>query len=392
MFAIPRDDEKKAVWEAYRAGRPVRVPLMWGVNRRVVLLDPELNTHGFSFEEAFTDARAGVISQIQLIEHTCEVLGTVSDAACELPDVWRISFDNQNVYDAAYFGAPVRFSAGQVPCTEAFMTLDDVDDFLARDFSRPLENPWLAERLAAYEEFRKFAAHYRYRDRAVEPAPFEIGFDGPLTVATNLFGSDVFMLLAAEPEKAARLFGHITRAAITRNKAIGALFGGWRGPDFCWLADDSIQLIGCEMYEELVLPAHELWYSAMSDTTPESGRRGIHLCGDATRHFPTIRMRLGVTSFDTGFPVDHGRLRDELGEDVEISGGPRVDILKNGTPEQCAEAAGKILASGVMRGGRFILREGNNLPPCVPIGNLRAVYEVCLEVGRYSGRYAERAS
>jgi hypothetical protein len=36
-----------------------------------------------------------------------------------------------------------------------------------------------------------------------------------------------------------------------------------------------------------------------------------------------------------------------------------------------------------MTGGRFILQEANNLPPCVPIENLAAVYAVCQEDGRY---------
>jgi uroporphyrinogen-III decarboxylase len=60
-----------------------------------------------------------------------------------------------------------------------------------------------------------------------------------------------------------------------------------------------------------------------------------------------------------------------------------VELLANGTPEACAAAARKILQSGVMAGGRFILQEGNNLPPNVPLANLRAVYETCLEYGQY---------
>jgi hypothetical protein len=36
-----------------------------------------------------------------------------------------------------------------------------------------------------------------------------------------------------------------------------------------------------------------------------------------------------------------------------------------------------------MDGGRFILQEANNLPPCVPLANLAAVYETCLEYGQY---------
>lgn len=70
-----------------------------------------------------------------------------------------------------------------------------------------------------------------------------------------------------------------------------------------------------------------------------------------------------------------------MGEDVEISGGPEVALLLHGTPEACHQRTRAILESGVKRGGRFILQEANNLPPCVPMANLAAVYAACLEYG-----------
>ena len=58
--------------------------------------------------------------------------------------------------------------------------------------------------------------------------------------------------------------------------------------------------------------------------------------------------------------------------------------MLNGTPEQVYQRTKSILQSGVMEGGRFLLREGNNLPPCCPASNLQAMYECCLEHGNYS--------
>ena len=137
------------------------------------------------------------------------------------------------------------------------------------------------------------------------------------------------------------------------------------------------------MYEEWILPLHELWYSEMSTSTVANRKRFIHLCGDATRHFPLISTTLGVSHFDTGFPVNHGALRQALGPDVEISGGPMVSLIKDGTAEACYQEAARILQSGIKEGGRFILQEANNLPPCVPAANLQAIYRACLEFGRY---------
>ncbi len=91
-----------------------------------------------------------------------------------------------------------------------------------------------------------------------------------------------------------------------------------------------------------------------------------------------------MCSFDTGFPVEHGRLRQELGEDVEILGGPEVGLLLDGAADKVYERTRSILASGIMRGGRFVLREANNLPPLVPEANLSAMYHCALDHGRYA--------
>ncbi|HQI75774.1 MAG TPA: uroporphyrinogen decarboxylase family protein, partial [Candidatus Latescibacteria bacterium] len=44
----------------------------------------------------------------------------------------------------------------------------------------------------------------------------------------------------------------------------------------------------------------------------------------------------------------------------------------------------RILGSGIMEGGRFVLREGNNLAPGVPMENLRAMWDAVHEFGTYA--------
>lgn len=92
---------------------------------------------------------------------------------------------------------------------------------------------------------------------------------------------------------------------------------------------------------------------------------------------------LNVMSFDTGFPLDFKRLRTEIGPDVEIYGGPHVGLLLNGSPQDVYDETCRILESGIKQGGRFVLREANNLPPCVPEKNLAAMYMAGLEKGKY---------
>ena len=68
---------------------------------------------------------------------------------------------------------------------------------------------------------------------------------------------------------------------------------------------------------------------------------------------------------------------------MEIYGGPHIEVLRLGTPETVKAEARRILQSGIMRGRKFVLREGNNLPPMVPMANLYAMYEAAKEYGRY---------
>jgi len=380
---IPGDADKEGVWKAYGDKKPTRVPLRWNTNVRIILLNPELNPEGYTFEQYFRDPKVTLTIQSRHQEYVATTLSKVCDFSSKLPDQWHFGVDTQNTYDGSYFGCRVVFDEGQCPSNVPCMSEADVDTFLKRDFSRPLANPWIQEKLKFHADLVKAAKDFTYLGRRGEVAPFGMGFDGPVTIAAVLMGADIFTLLGMEPEKAVAFMKKMIEAVLIRNKAVANLSGIWKKGEWGGAADDSIQLISTAMYEDLILPLHEYWYSEISDTTPASRKRSIHLCGDVMRHLPILHEKLGVMSFDTGFPVDHGALRKKLGPDVEISGGPHIALLRNGTPEACAKRAKEILQSGIMDGGRFILQEGNNLPPCCPLANLAAVYETCLEHGVY---------
>jgi len=380
---IPTNEAKKEIWDAYWAGKPTRVPLMWGVNPRIILLNPALNPEGYSFLQYCNEPRVTLIIQSRFQEHVATTLNRTCDSDTTLPEAWSFYADTQNIYDGAYFGGEVVFDEGQVPSVRPAYTFDDLDAFLDRDFSRPLENPWLKERLQFHARLMREAETFTYLGRKGTVAPFSIGFDGPVTAVATLFGADGMAILAAEPEKAQRLLVKIVDDVLIRNHVLADRNEGWKKVNESGTADDSIQLISSEMYRELVLPVHSRWFEATTTALAAGGRRSIHLCGDASRHFPVIQQELGVSSFDTGFPVDFGGLRKTLGPSVQILGGPTVMILREGSPDACARETRRILETGIMQGGRFILREGNNLPPCVPMANLDAVYAACREFGNY---------
>lgn len=373
------DAEKEEVWKRYREGRPVRVPMMLGVNNRVVLLDRRIDPAGLTFEATFCDPAAMLKSQLLWTYVSHQRYHLFCDSPTELPEVWRVGLSFQNIYEAQFLGCPVNFYAHQVPDTTPIYRDENKEAVFEVDITQPLERePFrtmcrMMNFLVDYVKDKTFLG----RPIVIEP-PGYVGSDGPLTVAMNIRGSEILLDMVDDPEYADRLFRFIVDAALNRRKAVIERFN--LPKDSSWMADDSIALIGVEQYRQMVLPHHRYWYESIGS---EFGRRSIHLCGDATRHFPVLKEELGVTGFDTGFPVDFSWLRKTLGPQVEISGGVEVGTLISGTPEQVYRRTREILHSGIMDGGRFVFREANNLPPNVPWSNLAAMYKAVQDFGRY---------
>lgn len=382
-FRVPEDEEKTASRAAFNENRPDRVPVELSTNPRIILANPKLNPEGTTFEEFFTDPEAMLKVQLRWQEYRHEVLSRCSDVLRALPESWTVGVVRFNIFDAAYFGARVCFRKGQVPDTEPPYTGERKEAVFDAAAAEPLQNPFVRDYLELHEKLTALAEKTVYRGRPVKVGKPAMGFDGPLTVATNLRGVEIYTDLLDDPEYFDRLLRFIIEEVLRRNNALRKLNGdplltapkpGAGGG----LADDSVQLLGPQQYREAVLPHHKYWYAR----TSAGGRNSVHLCGDASRHFQTLRDECNVYTFDTGFPIDHGRLRKELGEEVLLRGGAPMRLLRHGSPQEVYEAERDVLRSGVKRGGRFILTEANNLPPCVPPANLAALYRAALEFGR----------
>ena len=64
---------------------------------------------------------------------------------------------------------------------------------------------------------------------------------------------------------------------------------------------------------EFVLPYHK----RLIDTFAGDGPVGVHMCGDASHIYPLLVDELGLTAL-IPVSVDHRKLREQLGPDVEI--------------------------------------------------------------------------
>lgn len=366
--------EIKEVWRSFEAGVPVRTPIILGLNARYFLAREDANPEGVDFR-GYTEDPA-VMYETQLLFQRWSKHNLLMDYELGVPGKWPVYIDFQNYSEAAWFGCPIEYFDGQVPDTRPVFA-DCPEKVMEKGIPEPVGGI-LAKGLRYYEYFRERVARETFYGSPSEVTPPFIGTDGPMTVACNLFGPEfVCTAMASEPDRLHHLLSFITEATLVRIKAWRKLAGLPERQEKYGFADDSIALISTAMYREHVLPYHRQLLDALAGPGP----RFIHLCGDATRHFVTLQRELDIQTFDTGFPVNFGQLRKDLGPDASIFGGPHVELLRTATPDQVGMEAKRILSSGVLEGGLFVLREGNNLAPGTPVVNTQALYHAGRDFG-----------
>jgi len=371
--------EVKKVWEDYRAGRPARVPVMFGINPRYLLLDPKLNPAGITFEQYSADPQ--LMLEAQLRFHEWVRFNVPHDAPMGLPDAWDVYVDFQNYYEAGFLGAQIYFPADNVPVARPFLDDDNKRMLLDNGMFDLDASPLWRKNVEFYEHFvEKKKEGFTHKGRPIGNVSLKgLGTDGPLTLFMSTRGDHGLLDMYVDPDYFHQMMAYFTDFAIGMVRKARRIAGQAEKQDALGLADDSIELLSAADYGRFILPYHR----RLKEELGGSGPYSIHICGDVQRHFPALVRELGITSIDTGFPIRWETLRDEVGDSVEISGGPHVEILRRGTPAEIRTEVRRILASGIMRGGRFILREGNNLAPLTPLANLRAMYEAAGEFGRY---------
>ncbi|MGD9497577.1 MAG: uroporphyrinogen decarboxylase family protein [Armatimonadota bacterium] len=369
----------REVWAAFRAGDPIRVPMILGIASRLTLLSDRYNPLGITYREYFLDPHAMFRHQLHhqwFLRHHLQ-----RDVEMGPPEVWTVPVDLQNSYEQLWYGAELRFIEGDVPDTPPFLTDENKWAFIDKGPPEPFSG-WLGRAWEYRERFAQIAASgFEFHGRPVQAGSVPgVGTDGPFTTACALRGPTALCLdMYEDPRFYHALMDLIVTATIRRVKAFRARLGQPVESTAWSMADDSIALLSERTYREFVLPYHRRLFDEFGSVGPNA----THLCGDATHLFRTMRDELNVQSFDTGFPVDFAWLRRELGPEVTIYGGPHVELLRTGTPEQVRAEVRRILGSGVMAGGKFVLREGNNLAPGTPEENVAAMYAACQEYGRY---------
>lgn len=373
------NDEVRRLWAGYRAGRPARVPVTYSCNSRLVLLDRALNPEGITPRRFFEDPDA--MWRIELAFHRWLREEVPQDAEMGLPAEWPMAVNFFNSYEAGWFGCELYYPDGDIADTRPMFQArkERLHDTALPD---PLTGNLMGRVYEFFQRFEERRKHETFLDRPVGRPWVPTGSDGPLTVACNLRGTAELMEDLGEDERYFHdLLGWVTEGIARRRRAWMALVGERpSGPDdWPWFADDAIAMLSPARYREHVLPYHR----KLLEEFRGSGHLLMHLCGSAQHLFPTLVRELQVESFEVGFPTDLARARRELGPGVELIGNIHPNLLQGGTPAALDAAVRDLCASGVREGGRFILREGNNVAPGTPIANYAAMYEAGKRWGRY---------
>lgn len=365
------------LWKDFKMNRHERVPVTWGMNNRMMVLNEELNKKNYVYEKIFNDPET--MLQVELEFEYWRRHNVYADWEMGLPKEWPLSVHFQNVYESAWFGAPLYFSGNSVPDISPFLkNEDDIRTFMKKGKPEPLSG-FMARIKSFYEYFlEKKEEGYTYLGRPIGNISAPIGTDGPFTIATNITGGYIVKLLYFNETLAEDFLWFMTESIIERMKAWHKLLKiSFPYEDFGF-ADDSIQLLSPKAYKEFILQLHKKIVSTFCSRSPS-----IHLCGAVIQHLKILREELNISSIDTGFPLDLGKARSILGDDVVIQGGVKVTTLKEGPLKKIEDEVRSVLNSGVARSKRFVFREANNVAPKTPVENLNFTYELVKRVSRY---------
>jgi uroporphyrinogen-III decarboxylase len=375
------NEEQAAVWKAYHEGKPVRVPMVLGVNPRYTMWREEVNPRRLVFKDYFENP--DFMFEHQLAHQHWVAHNLIRDAETGIPENgWQVAADLQNSYEALWFGCRIRYWPNEVPDTVPVLTDDNKRALFDRGIPDPFDpGGWLGRAWEYRDYFIKRASGYEFHGKPVHVGGVPgVGTDGPLTVACNVRGAtNVLTDMYADPDFYHELMSYIVEATIARIRAYRERLGEPVETKAWGFADDSIQLISLEAYKEFVYPYHKRLVDAFGCEGPNA----IHLCGDVARHLKFLQEAMNIQAFDTGYPIDLGETRRLLGPGVTLSGGPSVAFLQTARRDEVDGDVKRILQSGVMEGGKFMLREANNLPPSVSPEKVTAMYEACKRYGRY---------
>jgi uroporphyrinogen-III decarboxylase len=252
------------------------------------------------------------------------------------------------------FGARCTFPANEFPHAHPVLrSASDIDSLPAPDPRKDGLLPFVVQRLS-------------WARPRIEAAGHSIRFAvsrGPLNIASYLMGMTEFLtLLMTEPEQAEILLKKVTAFVKDWLQLQREIFPSIDG---ILLLDDVIGFIGEKAFRRFALP----YFSDLFEASVSV--RFLHNDASCKVSAPFL-PEMGVNLFNMGFDISMNDLRSLTQNRVTLLGNiPPRDVLAQGTPDQVARAAAKLVNSLTAR-SRVIASCGGGMPPGVSTRNVMA--------------------
>lgn len=200
---------------------------------------------------------------------------------------------------------------------------------------------------------------------------------GPFSLASAVRGIENLMLdCVDDPQFVYDLLEICTDAVIKFARACGTA-----GCHALTFGDSTAGLLSRGLYEKFAFPYEKRVIEGLADL-------GIpvfmHICGD-TAHIVDLMAATGAAGLEVDYQHDIAFYKQKTGGRVCLQGNIEPSgVLCLGTTEQVREASRKAIEQG-MRGHRFILSSGCELPRDTPPENLKALVQAAKDFGVCAG-------
>ena len=261
---------------------------------------------------------------------------------------------------------------GPPKCTHPLVDPRQIDSLRAPDPAGGLN----ARRIAWYHAMREAAGDFDVRVNG-EPLEIQVTLTqpgGPIPSAFALAGANLFLWMAAEPERPHRLMDIVTESHMRGIRFFDEMMG--RDPSHpVGLGCDAGEMIGPDMYMEFVAPYYRRIWEAYG------GPRSFHNCGKNDHLLDIIGDDLRIDRYNGfGACTDPDALAERMAGRVVLQGGPDPVLVLSGTREEIVRESRRYIETLGRRGG-YIMDCGCGTAPGTPPENFGAMVEASVEVG-----------
>jgi hypothetical protein len=389
----------KKVWDAYKRGKPIRVPCDWGqiTPHKLIHFDESL-----SFIKYIFDPEELIRLQGEAQYLTNKII--TQDAVLKMPQQWIASLDYHTFMDEAFWGCPVKFDDRLQPKVYHLYDKEKVDPDEI-EIPDPFHGNIMDLVYKNYRTIKELVKHYKVRGIPFSP---EIEMHvamrtyGLFNTAIALRGTNLFLDFYDDPQYVRKLMNKVADGYIARRnswkklreqekmekvktdpKMIEApvLQSYEQAAESPIVYDHGIHMISMDQYKEFLVPVYE---KVRKEFGADRYDEVIEYCNTSEQLIRFYNSYFKVNKFWNlcGDVLDIAKLRHDLGEEAELQITINPEVVYNGPPERIERLIKKVLTPEVKGKGNLIFgMQFDNFS--APIENIRTLYQAVREYGGY---------